>query len=99
MQLLAENKITEQEYQQALQQLNTERSDNYKLISDMAERYSTLDYDQMDEFYRQISYYIEQCEFTKADSLLKTRGDVNKQIEEELQRGQVIDKKKKELQS
>lgn len=95
--LIAIQKISQEEYQQRLQKLYAEQSENDKLISDMAERYSTLDYDQMDEFYRQISYYIEQCEFTKADSLLKTRGDVNKQIEEELQRGQVIDKKKKEL--
>ena len=95
--LLAENKITEQEYQQALQQLNTERSDNYKLISDMAERYSTLDYDQLDAFYRQVSYHIEQCEFVKADSLLKSRGNLRAQVDANKQQGQVITQKEQEL--
>ena len=95
--LLEENKITEQEYQRALQELNAERSDSYKLISDMAERYSTLDYDQLDAFYRQVSYYIEQCDFIKADSLLKSRGNLREQVEASKQQGQIITQKEEEL--
>ena len=95
--LIAIQKISQEEYQQSLQQLYAEQSENEKLITDMAERYSTLDYDQMDEFYRQVSYYIEQCEFVKADSLLKTRGNLQAQIESALQTGQLIDQKKTEL--
>ena len=95
--LIAIQKISQEEYQQSLQKLYAEQSENDKLISDMAERYSTLDYDQMDEFYRQVSYYIEECEFVKADSLLKTRGNLQAQIEAALQTGQLIDQKKAEL--
>ena len=95
--LITIQKISQEEYQQSLQKLYAEQSENDKLITDMAERYSTLDYDQMDEFYRQVSYYIEQCEFVKADSLLKTRGNLQAQIESALQTGQLIDQKKAEL--
>ena len=95
--LIAIQKISQEEYQQSLQKLYAEQSENDKLISDMAERYSTLDYDQMDEFYRQVSYYIEQCEFVKADSLLKTRGNLQAQIKSALQIGHLIDQKKAEL--
>ena len=96
--LITIQKITREEYQQRLQNLYAEQSEKDKLISDMAERYSTLDYDQMDEFYRQVSYHIEQCEFVKADSLLKSRGNIHAQLEAAKQQGQVITQKEEELQ-
>ncbi|MBR5493295.1 MAG: tetratricopeptide repeat protein [Alistipes sp.] len=95
--LLKVNAISQEEYRQTIQKIYAEQEDNQKLISDMAERYSKLDYDQMDEFYRQVSYCIEECEFVKADSLLKTRGNLQAQIESALQTGQLIDQKKAEL--
>ena len=96
--LIAIQKISQEEYQQSLQKLYAEQSENDKLISDMAERYSTLDYDQMDEFYRQVSYYIEQCEFVKADSLLKTRGNLHAQLEAAKHQGKAIQQEKEQLQ-
>ena len=96
--LIALQKISQEEYQQSLQKLYAEQSENDKLISNMAERYSTLDYDQMDEFYRQVSYYIEQCEFVKADSLLKTRGNLHAQLEAAKQQGKAIQQEKEQLQ-
>ena len=96
--LIALQKISQEEYQQSLQKLYAEQSENDKLISDMAERYSKLDYDQMDEFYRQVSYYIEQCEFVKADSLLKTRGNIHVQLEAAKQQGQAIQQDEEKLQ-
>ena len=95
--LLKVNAISQEEYRQTIQKIYAEQEDNQKLISDMAERYSKLDYDQMDEFYRQVSYCIEECEFVKADSLLKTRGNLQAQVEAALQTGQLIDQKKTEL--
>lgn len=95
--LRLENKISQQEYQAALQKLYAEQSENDKLISEMAERYSTLDYDQMDEFYNQVSNYIEQCEFVKVDSLLRSRGNVHEQVEQVLYEGQVIQQEEAEL--
>ncbi|MBQ8629122.1 MAG: DUF2225 domain-containing protein [Prevotella sp.] len=96
--LKAANKISQQEYQKALQKLYADQENNEKLISDMAKRYSELDYDQMDEFYRHVSNFIEQGELTKADSMLRSRGDVGSQIEAQLQKGATIQKKKEELQ-
>ncbi len=96
--LKAANKISQQEYQKALQKLYADQENNEKLISDMAKRYSELDYDQMDEFYRQVNNFIEQGELTKADSMLRSRGDVGSQIEAELRKGAVIQKEKEELQ-
>ena len=96
--LKAENRISQQEYQQASQKLYANYENNVSLISDMAERYSTLDYDQMDEFYRQVNQFIENGELAKADSLLKSRGDVNSQIEAHLREGKTIQEKEKELE-
>ncbi|MBQ4631957.1 MAG: tetratricopeptide repeat protein, partial [Prevotella sp.] len=96
--LKAANKISQQEYQKALLKLYADQENNDKLISDMAKRYSELDYDQMDEFYRHVSNFIEQGELTKADSMLRSRGDVGSQIEAQLQKGATIQKKKEELQ-
>ena len=96
--LKAANKISQQEYQKALQKLYADQENNEKLISDMAKRYSELDYDQMDDFYRQVNNYIEHGELTRADSILKTRGDVGSQIETELRKGAAIQKEKEELQ-
>lgn len=95
--LKAENKISVQKYQQLMQELYAAQKSNEKLISEMAERYAKLDYDQLDDFYRQVSNYIEEGELVKADSLLKTRGDLNSQIDEHMQQGALIQQKKEEL--
>lgn len=80
--LKAQNKITQDEYRQALQKLYSDQENNEKLISDMAERYSRIDYDQIDEFNPLFSSYILNGELTKADSLLRTKGDlINTDIE------------------
>lgn len=55
-----ENKISQQRYQQLRQELYAAQESNEKLISEMAERYAKLDYDQLDDFYRQVSNYIEE---------------------------------------
>ncbi len=78
--LKEQNKITQDEYQKKLQQLYAEQENNEKLISDMAERYAQLDFDQMDEFNRQISDCILNGRLTEADSLLRTKGDINTRI-------------------
>ena len=88
---------SQQEKDSLLQILYQEQADNEKLIANMAKRYSTLDYDQLDEFYRQVSSFIENGELTRADSLLRTRGDVNTQVSAQLHQGQVIQKQKEQL--
>lgn len=95
--LKEQQKISDEEYRQALQKLYSEQESNELLIADMAKRYSELDYDQLDEFYRQVSYCIENGELVKADSLLNTRGDLSKQVEEQLQKGQAIQEQQEKL--
>ena len=96
--LKSENKITQEEYHKALQKLYADEKNNEKLIQEMAERYSTLDYDRIDEFYRQVNNYIEQGELARADSLLKTRGDVESQVADVIEQGKVIQQKKEEIE-
>ena len=76
-----ENKIPQEEYLRKLQQLISNQEENEDLVNEMAKRSSTLDYDQLDAFYRQVNNYIEEGELTKADSLLRSRGDIRKQID------------------
>ena len=71
--LKAREALTQEEYRQALQKLYDEQENDEKLISEMAERYSRMDFDQVDEFQRAISAYILNGELSKADSLLNTR--------------------------
>lgn len=80
--LKEENKITKQEYQEYLQRLYSDQEDNEKLISEMASRYSKIDYDQLDEFNAQISKCILDGDLQRADSLLKTKGDINSRAED-----------------
>ena len=96
--LREENKISLEEYQRTMQKLYEEQESNEQLISDMAKRYSELDYDQLDEFYRQISYCIENGELMKADSLLRSRGDIKEQVNTIIQRGQTLKEEKEKLQ-
>ncbi len=95
--LKTEQRISEAEYRQALQQLYQEQESNEKLIKDMARRYSELDYDMLDGFYRELSYCIENGELVKADSLLKTKGDVAAQVEEQLQKGRILKEQEEQL--
>lgn len=96
--LKARNQISQQEYQKALQELYDAQEKNEHLISEMAKRYSQIDYDQIEEFYRQVSFYIEHGDLVKAYSLLRSRGDVVRQVEAHLKDGGVIRQKEKDLQ-
>lgn len=78
--LREENRISREEYQRQLQQLYAEQESNEKLISDMAERYSRIDFDQLDEFNLRISDCIINGRLTEADSLLRSKGDINTRI-------------------
>ena len=95
--LKEQQKISEEEYRTALQKLYADQESNEQLISDMAKRYAEIDYDQLDEFYRQVSYCIENGNLMKADSLLRTKGDVTLQVEEQLRKGQAIKEQEEQL--
>lgn len=95
--LKEQQKITNEEYSQALQKLYEDTDQNEQLVKDMAKRYSELDYDQLDEFYRNVSFYIENGELMKADSVLNTKGDVTQQVGEQLRKGQAIKEQEEQL--
>jgi tetratricopeptide (TPR) repeat protein len=96
--LKEENKITVEEYQKSMQKLYEDQVSNEQLISDMAKRYSELDYDQLDVFYRQVSYFIENGELVKADSILRSRGDIKALVNTLIQHGQRLKEEKEMLQ-
>ena len=78
--LKEQNKITQEEYLQRLQKLFADQDNDNKLISEMAERYSKMDFDIIDEFNRRISDAILNGRLAEADSLLNTKGDINQRI-------------------
>lgn len=80
--LKEQQKITAKEYELRLQQLYSEQRKNDELIQEMAERYSTLDFDEMDDFQRKVAYYIQNGELSRADSLLNTKGSMVERGEE-----------------
>ena len=96
--LREEEKISQEEYEKALQRLYSEQESNERIIADMAKRYAELDYDLLDDFYRQVSYFIESGELTKADSLLRTRGNITQQVNDIQIMGQNIQDEKEQLQ-
>ena len=79
-QLKEENKITQQQYREAMKALDNERERNGQLINEMAERYAQMDYDQMDEFNQRVNDLILDGDLTQADSLLRTKGDINSRL-------------------
>lgn len=81
-----------QEKNRLLQEINRQCDENEKLIKDLAQYYSTLDYDRLDEFQRQVAYLLENNELEKADSMLRSRGSIDGRIRE-IQREQEAEAK------
>ena len=79
--LREQNKITEEKYHELQQQLNKYQDDNEKIIKDMAERYTKMDFDQIDEFNRKVSEYILNGELLKANSMINSKGDIHERID------------------
>lgn len=75
------HKLTEEDYYQQLQQLYDEKA-TQELVKEMSKRYSEIDYDLIDSFQRQFSTFILNGELAKADSLLKTKGNLTGDIKE-----------------
>lgn len=95
--LKAQNKLTQEEYQKACLQLYNDNKNNEKLIADMAKEYSQIDYDQLDDLNRQISDAILNGELFRADSLLRSKGDINARIAEILRAQQVEAQREAEI--
>ena len=76
--------ISFQEKQQLLERLYRQQEGDEKLIAEMARRYAEMDFDQLDETNRRISDAILNGRLTEADSLLRTKGDIQTRIAEVL---------------
>jgi len=74
--------ITQQQYREAMQAVDEERRRNGELISEMAERYAQIDYDQLNEFDQQIEDLILDGDLTQAFSLLRSKGSVDSRLAE-----------------
>ena len=75
--LREEQRITQTRYDSLLRALYEDQNKNEKLIADMAERYASTDFDRQDELNRRISACILNGELSRADSLLRTKGDIH----------------------
>ncbi len=75
--LKEQKKLDADEYRKRLQELASQQESNEQLVGEMADRYSKIDYDQLDEFNRRISECILNGRLQEADSLLKTKGDIS----------------------
>lgn len=89
--------LTEEEYRKQLQEIYTQQESNEKLISEMADRYSRIDFDEVDEFNRKVSQLILDGKLAEADSLLNTKGDINADVIALHHLRQVNAKEKEEL--
>ncbi|MBR5082193.1 MAG: tetratricopeptide repeat protein [Bacteroidales bacterium] len=78
--LKEEQRISDEEYRERLQRIFELYDKNDKLVSEMAEAYAKIDYDQLDEHNRLIRQYILTGELKRADSLIHSKGDMDQRI-------------------
>ncbi|MBQ8464228.1 MAG: tetratricopeptide repeat protein [Prevotella sp.] len=95
--LREENRISQEEYEKNLQQIINEQNNSGKLIKEMAERYASMDYDQLDEFGQRISELILNGDLQEADSMLKTKGDISSRADIFRREWQVLNDEKENL--
>ena len=74
--LQAENRITREEAMRLLQQLYEAQANSEKLVNDMVERYTKIDFDRESDFDRLFAHFIRTGQLVRADSLLRTQGNV-----------------------
>ena len=77
---IEEMQISLDEKNRLLAQINQQREDNEKIIAQMSAYYATIDYDQLDSFQRRVTQLLENGELERADSLLRTRGNMADRI-------------------
>lgn len=80
--LRQKNQISEENYRELLQILYLKQENNESLISRMVQKYTQMDYDQMDSLDRCISAAIINGHLTEADSLLRSKGNMQERIAE-----------------
>ncbi len=81
-QLKKENKITEEEYYKRLQEIVDMQNESQKLVEEMVDRYSKMDFDQLSEFELQIKSYILSGDLLKAKNMIMSKGDLTERAED-----------------
>lgn len=79
---LNEKTISEREYRERYEELNTNYDNYIQLIDEMAERYATTDYKGLSDINREILECIENAELERADSLIISKGSFAKREQE-----------------
>ena len=72
--------ITQAKYDSLVCDFWEYRQSSEKLVNEMAERYVSTDYDQLDDFNRQVQAYIESGQLTKADSMIRSKGSLEERF-------------------
>lgn len=78
--LKEEGRISRQEYQRLYNELYNDDIKNQQIVEAMAEKYASLDFDQLDDANRMIKTLILNGELQKADSLINTKGRIEARI-------------------
>ena len=94
---IEEMQISLDEKNRLLAQINQEREDNEKIIVQMSAYYATIDYDQLDSFQQHVTQLLENGELERADSLLRTRGNMADRIRQMRQEQKAEAKEEAEL--
>lgn len=80
--LKKQNKVTEEKYHELLQQINNDYDDNEKIVKEMADLYSKMDFDSVDDFNRHVSDNIINGRLEEALFLIRSKGDLGNRTEE-----------------
>ena len=91
-------KITQEEWRRRMQEVYDRQLNDEKLIKEMAERYSRIDFYALDKENRLISQYIIDGKLDEARRLIECKGDINKRIDENRQHREVNIQGKKNLE-
>ena len=75
-----EKRISQEEYDKEVQRLVSEQQNNSLFVAKLVNDFAKVDYDQLDEFNRQVHEFILNGEFSRADSMLQSKGDMGRRI-------------------
>lgn len=78
--LKEEGRVSRQEYQRLYNELYNDDRKNQQMVEAMAEKYASLDFDQLDDANRKIKTLILNGELKKADSLINAKGNIEARI-------------------
>ena len=91
-------KITQEEWRRRMQEVYDRQLNDEKLIKEMAERYSRIDFYALDKENRLISQYIIDGKLDEARRLIERKGDIDKRIDENRQHREANIQGKKNLE-